>query len=257
MNRSLHMMTATLLAFATVLESGCSKWSAPETDPPAVSDEQSPPHDEAKNTASSITNVEPAIGNQPLDFSQLPESDLARSSWENPFRPRLWSSDGWRINEDSMICESDSGHAATFLRPYRNVVIECRFSPSGEVTEALEQAPFGFEIRLLNQSTQRSTNLWLNTDSVSLSETQDPTQPVSLPLWGSLLIRDVARGDNGDQDEVNIRLTLTPNRLLVAVDGQMKINVTRPGSIRMADCLAQFVVSKADIELSDLRFEGD
>ena len=257
MNRTLPIVSSTLLVFATVLESGCSKRSAPETAPPVVSNEQPTRQVEGEETASPIVNAEPAPGKQPLDFSLLPESDLARSSWENPFRLRLWSNDGWRINADSMTCESDSEQLATFLRPYRSVVIECRFSPSGEVTEALEQAPFGFEIRLLNQSTQRSTNLWLNTDSVSLSETQDPTQPVSLPLWGSLLIRDVARGDNGDQDEVNIRLTLTPNRLLVAVDGQMKINVTRPGSIRMADCLAQFVVSKADIELSDLRFEGD
>jgi hypothetical protein len=257
MNRSLHIMTSTLLVFATVLESGCSKGSAPESAPPAVSDEQSPPHDEAKNTASPIVNVEPAINKQPLEFSPLPESDLARSSWEIPFRPRLWSSDGWRINEDSMTCESDSGQTATFLRPYRNVVIECRFSPSEEVTEAVKQAPLKFGIRILNQSTQRSTNLWINTDRINLSETPDPTQPGSLPLWGSLLIRDVARGDNGDQDEVNVRLTLTPNRLLVAVDGQIKINVTRPGSIMMADCLAQFVVSKTGIALSDLRFEGD
>jgi hypothetical protein len=254
MNRSFHIMTSTLLVFATVLESGCSKRSAPETAPPVLSDEQPPPHNEAKTTASPIVDIDPATNKQPLEFLQLPESDLARNSWENPFRPRLWSNDGWRINEDSMICESDSGQPATFLRPYRSVIVECRFSRAKEnesETATEENEPIECELRLLNRDSNRWATLSLSPASITLTESADGANATVRTL------RETDRTSGDDLSDVVVRLTLTPNRLLVAVNGQMKMNVARPGSIMMTDCLAQFVVSKADITISGLRFEGD
>ncbi|MFT5323577.1 MAG: hypothetical protein ACI8P0_001427 [Planctomycetaceae bacterium] len=254
MNRTLPIVSSTLLVFATVLESGCSKRSVPETAPPVVSNEQPTRQVEGEETASPIVNAEPAPGKQPLDFSLLPESDLARSSWENPFRLRLWSNDGWRINVDSMTCESDSEQPATFLRPYRSVVIECRFSRATEIetkTAAEENLPIDCEIRLLSRDSNRWASLSLSSASITLTESVDGANATVRTL------RETDRITGDGPSDVKLRLTLTPNRLLVAVDGQMKINVARPGSIMMTDCLAQFIASKADIELSDLRFEGD
>lgn len=254
MNRSLHITISTLLVFATVLASGCSNRSASKTSPSVISDEQPRLHKEIKVAPSPIVNVEPEIDEQPLKFPQLPESDLARSSWENPFRPRLWSSEGWGLNEDSMTCDSDSRQPATFLRPYRSVVVECQFSRAKENesdTETGETVPVECELRLLNRDSNRWASLSLNSASVTLTESVDGSNATTQ------ILRETDRTSGGNFSDVVVRLTLTPNRLLVAVDGQMKINVNRPSSIVMADCLAQFVVSKADTKVSDLRFEGD
>lgn len=250
MNRSLHIMTTTPLIFATLLGTGCSKWSASEATPPAVSNEQSSLGENAKTSQSPVVNVEPAISKQPTEFSQLSESDLVRSSWENPFHPRLWNCDGWRMDENSMATTSESPPPATFLRPYRNVVVECRFGTTAAVAASSNESSVECEIRLLNQSTQQWTSLSVNSNRVTLAETRGKSPALRT-------LRETARSDTGDNSKVDVRLTLTPNRILVAVDGQMKININRPGSIMMADCLAQFVVAKADLELSELRFEGD
>lgn len=245
-------MTATLLVFATVWQTGCSKPSVPKSTSPAVSDKQPATRHEVKKTTLPTTDAEQPTNKHSPGSLQLSESDLARSSWENPFLPRLWSNDGWQINEDSMICESNIGQSATFLRPYRNVVIECRFSRSNKNATATEDdSPIEFEIRLLNRDSNRWVSLSLSPADITLTESVDGANANVRP------IRETARTTGDDSSEVAVRLTLTPNRLLVSVDGQMKINVTRPGPIMMADCLAQFVVPKADIELSDLRFEGD
>lgn len=254
MNRSLHIMILTLLAFATVLVSGCSKRSTSESAPPAIPGERPRLHEETTASSSPIVNVESEIDEQPLQLTQLSETDLARSSWENPFRPRLWSSEGWLINEDSMVCESDSGQPATFLRPYRSVVVECRFSRTrGDESESApeENGPIECELRLLNSDSNRWATLSLNSTSITLTESVDGANSTVQTL------RETDRASGDDFSDVVVRLSLTPNRLLVAVDGQMKINVNRPVSIMMADCLAQFVASKAGTKLSDLRFEGD
>ena len=249
MNRSLHMMTWTLLVFATVLGTGCPRQPVREK----ARQEISPEHSTPKDRTAPAAKVEPANNDQPSEFSELIESDLERSSWENPFHPRLWSSDGWWIDEDSMASESDSGQPATFLRPYRNVVIECRFSKATEdrTKTVQERSPIECELRLLSRDSNRWTSLLLGPGDIVLAESVDGANTTVRTL------RKTERATGDDPLEAGIRLTLTPNRLLVAVDGQMRINVARPGSIMMSDCLAQFVVSEASIELSDLRFEGD
>jgi len=245
MTRRLYIVIVTSLAVASVL-AGCFRDVNSDQDKPIVRVD-TPPSEEAESTI-------PADKDSSSAKSQLTEADLARTSWENPFRPRLWSSENWRIAENSMICDSDSGQPATFFRPYRSVVIECRFSRTKEnesETATEEHMPIECEIRLINRNSNRWVSLSLRPTHITLAESADGANSTMRTL------RETDRSSGDSISEVVVRLTLTPNRLLVTVDGQLKINATRPGSIMMVDCLAQFVVLKRNIVLSDVRFEGD
>ena len=245
MTRRLYIVIVTSLAVASVL-AGCFRDVNSDQDKLIVRVD-TPPSEEAESTI-------PADKDSSSAKLQLTEADLARTSWENPFRPRLWSSGNWRIAENSMICYSDSGQPATFLRPYRSVVIECRFSRTKEnesETATEEHMPIECEIRLINRNSNRWVSLSLRPTHITLAESADGANSTMRTL------RETDRSSGDSISEVVVRLTLTPNRLLVTVDGQMKINATRPGSIMMVDCLAQFVVLKRNIVLSDVRFEGD
>ncbi|MDG2358465.1 MAG: hypothetical protein P8M20_02310 [Planctomycetaceae bacterium] len=245
MTRPLYIVIVTSLAVASVL-AGCFRDVNSDQDKPIVRVD-TPPSEEAESTI-------PADKDSSSAKLQLTEADLARTSWENPFRPRLWSSENWRIAENSMICDSDSGQPATFFRPYRSVVIECRFSRTKEnesETATEEHMPIECEIRLINRNSNRWVSLSLRPTHITLAESADGANSTMRTL------RETDRSSGDSISEVVVRLTLTPNRLLVTVDGQLKINATRPGSIMMVDCLAQFVVLKRNIVLSDVRFEGD
>jgi len=251
MTRPFYIVIVTSLAVAFAL-AGCFRDTNPDQDKPTVRvDSPSPPeNDEPTNPGDEDSGS--ADNDNTFAKPQLTESDLARTSWENPFRSRLWSCEGWCIDKNLMTCESDSGQAATFLKAYRNVVIECRFSHAQKNQSASqENVPIECELRLLNQNSNRRACLSLMPGSITLTESVDDANMTVQ------ILREADRTTGDDLSDVVVSLTLTPNRLLVAVDGQMKINVTRPGSIMMADCLAQFVVSKPDIVLSDIRFEGD
>ena len=245
MTRPFYVVIVTDLAVASVL-AGCFRDANSDQDKPVVRVE-TPPSEEAEFTM-------PADEDSSSAMPQLTDADLARTSWENPFRSRLWSSKDWRIDEKSMTCDSDSGQPATFLRPYRSVVIECRFSRTKEnqsETATEENMPIECEIRLINRNSNRWVSLSLRPTHITLAESADGANSTMRTL------RETDRSSGDSISEVVVRLTLTPNRLLVTVDGQLKINATRPGSIMMVDCLAQFVVLKRNIVLSDVRFEGD
>lgn len=188
----------------------------------------------------------------PIEPDTLTAADLARSSWENPFRPRLWSCEGWRVDENSMTCESAAMSPATFLRPYRNVVIECQLSrPAEATTSSATESPTPFELRLLNQSTGNWIGVVVDADNVSLSEFSDDQQPALQTL------RKTSRQPGSENHEIAVRLTITPNRILVAINSRLKINAARPSSTMNVECLPQFVAHEAGVTLSDLRIEGD
>jgi hypothetical protein len=252
MTRPFCIAIVICLAVAFVL-AGCFRDGKPDQDKPVVHVE-TPASEDAESTNPADEGSGSADSDDTSAESQLTEADLARTSWENPFRSRLWSCKGWRIDENSMTCESDSGQPATFLRPYRSVVIECRFSRTKRnesETANEEDVPIECEIRLLNSDSNRCVSLSLRPADIILTESADGANST----MRTLRVTDRSSGDS--LSDVVVRLTLTPNRLLVAVDGQMKINVTRPGTIMMDDCFAQFVVSESNIVLSDVRFEGD
>ncbi len=252
MTRPFHIAVVISLAVALAL-AGCFRDGKPDRDKPAVRVE-GPASEESETAISADEESGSADSDNTSAKSQLTEDDLARTSWENPFRSRLWSCKGWRIDEYSMTCESDSGQPATFLRPYRSVVIECRFSRTEQnesETATEEDVPIECEIRLLNSDSNRWASLSLRPTGITLAESADGANST----MRTLRVTDRSSGDS--LSDVVVRLALTPNRLLVAVDGQIKINVTRPGTIMMDDCFAQFVVSESNIVLSDVRFEGD
>lgn len=252
MTRRFYIVIVTSLAVASVL-AGCFRDANSDQDKPVVRVE-TPPSEEAESTIPADEDSSSADNDNTSAKTQLTEADLARTSWENPFRSRLWSSKDWRIDENSMTCDSDSGQPATFLRPYRSVVIECRFSRTKEnesETATEENMPIECEIRLLNRNSNRWASLSLRPTNITLTESADGANSTMRTL------RETDRSSGDSLSEVVVRLTLTPNRLLVTVDGQIKINATRPASIMMVDCLAQFVVLNRNIVLSDVRFEGD
>jgi hypothetical protein len=252
MTRSFHIVIAVLLIVAFAL-AGCLPDANSDRDKPVIRLQPPTNLDEVENPKPTDEVSEEAAGNNDSAKPQLTESDLARTSWEDPFRARLWSCEGWRIDEKSMTSGGDAGQAATFLRPYRNAVIECRVSTSTVAVSEPNRTPVGIEIRLLNQSTQQWTSLSLSLESITLAESKSGVGALSKLRR----LRSVAREAGNDPSEVEIRLTVTPNRVLVAVDGQMKINAARPASIRNTECLAQFIVHDEGATLSDLRFEGD
>lgn len=198
-----------------------------------------------------VATTEPDEPKGSFKDGHLSEADLARTSWENPFRPQLWSCDGWRIDENSMTSETETLHPATFLRPYRNVVIECRFSRRAEVDSPEDIPPIEFEMRLRNRDTQRQAILSHTSGKVTLSESGNEVSSEQRPL------RESTNADNSDTQDVELRLTMTPNRILVVINGQMRINSPRPASILNAECVSQFVAHEPGVTLSDVRFEGD
>lgn len=255
MNRSLRLtITLLMMAPAVCVLPGCSRNSTIEPDKGAVASLPTSNQDAPKlstDPAEESGTSEPDDPRDAFETRQLSEADLARTSWENPFRPRLWSSDGWRLDEDSMTSGNATSPPATFLRPYRNVVIECRFSRQGEVIPPDGQSSIEFELRLLNRDTHRWTSLSYASGKVTLSESGNDTLSAQRPLRES---KDAANSDTKDLD---VRLTMTPNRVLVAVNGQMRINSPRPTSILNAECLPQFVVDQPGVSVTDIRFEGD
>ena len=240
--------------------SGCLDSSTAQRDEPKVSSmpasdqDRTELSDDPAETGDTSELEEPTSSGDSailFDERQLSESDLVRSSWENPFLPRLWACEGWTIEEDSMICESETAWPATFLRPYRNGVIECRFSRSAEEASVEEPSPIEFELRLLNRDTRRWAAVSHESGKVTLSEPQKDEAQTQRPLRAS---PDTIGNESRD---VDVRLTMTPNRILVAINGQIRINSRRPASILNAECLSQFVVRERGVTISDVRFEGD
>jgi len=207
------------------------------------------------NSAQS-SGTNPEVPATAAGTGDLTDEDLARSSWEDPFLPQLWSCKGWRFGAKSMACQSEQRHPATFLRPYRNIVIECQLnSPiNSTITPSQESKQLSgqFELRLVNQSIGNWAGLTVDADSVSLTEFVAARQPVS-----RILRKCTHNFDNTSNQQVNVRMTMTANRILVAIDGRLKINVTRPGAVLNADCLAQFIAHQPGTSLSELRIEGE
>jgi hypothetical protein len=202
----------------------------------------------AWNWSRTTTRPQPS----PEHRKTLSEDDLARSSWENPFRPRLWSSEGWRIGEKSMVSESEGVSLATFLRPYRNVVIECRLTQSEQSTkDSPADSPLCFELRLFEKLTGNWTGLKTTAETVLLSQFASDQQPALRVL------RETPPEPSDDSHEMTVRFTMTPNRILIAINGRLRINASRPASSMHCDCLSQFVVHQPGVTLSDLRIEGD
>lgn len=255
MNHSIQTIIVILLtAAAASALPGCSDSSKAERNSPTVSSLPTPDQGTPELSTVPAIDVANSESEEPkglLEFGLLSDADLARTSWENPFRPRLWACDGWRINEDSMTSESESPQPATFLRPYRNVVIECRFSRSGEVDSPEGLPPIEFELRLRNRNSQRLAILSHTSGKITLSESDGEASSAKRPL------REYTQAVSGDSQDVEVRLTMTPNRILVVVNGQMRINSPRPTFVLNADCLSQFMVREPGIALTDVRFEGD
>lgn len=244
-----------LLTFAIACGSaGCLKDATGDRDKPTIHSKSTLQH------GSNVRSAEPEqiiVGStvrelpKSLDQRTLSEADLARSSWEDPFRPRLWSYEGWRMGEDSMTCESEILQPATFLRPYRNIVIECQFSRMADVDSPADAPPIEFELRLLNRNTQRWTSLSQLYGQLTLSESGNEASS------GPQSLRKSTNDVDDDTQEVNVRLTMTPNRILVAINGQRRMNLPRPTSTLNAECLCQFIGYTPGITVTNLRFEGD
>jgi len=253
MNHSIQTIIVILLTTACALP-GCSRSSTAERDVPTISSMPTSDQDTTEHSADPSKDVATTNSDEPrdsFDYGLLSEADLARTSWENPFRPQLWSCDGWRIDENSMTSETETLHPATFLRPYRNVVIECRFSRSDEVASLEESVPIEFELRLLNRDTQRQAILSHTSGKVTLKESGGEVSSAQRPL------RESTMAFNRDSQDVEVRLTMTPNRILVVIDGRMRINSPRPTSILNAECVLQFVAHEPGITISEVRLEGD
>lgn len=280
--RSRNLILNLLLFVVSFEVAGCSK-QTPASSKTAglVSDrdtpsESMPPHDVS---SADSNNVDTRVMSDPesgavaesatatsTDSEGLTDEDLTRTSWENPFQSRLWASEDWKLDATSMTFESAESRsvpplAATFLRPYRNIVIECRLACPAITTsraspESTQTHPSHlFELRLVGPDTGGWAGLIIDADSVSLIEATGSQQPVQRIL--RKCPRDVDEIRDSNSRQADVRITMTANRILVAVDGRLKINVTRPGAILNADCQAQFIAHQPGTTLSELRIEGE
>lgn len=212
-----------------------------------------------KSASASNSETEPYVSAVSTDSGDLTDEDLARSSWENPFHPRLWSCENWQLGAHTMTCQSEPLHPATFLRPYRNIVIECQLTcPTGSAgTSASEpkQSSNQLEFRLVNQGTGNWAGLMIDADDVSLTEFVAARQPTLRTL--RKCSHKFNNSEKSNHRRIDVRVTMTANRILVAIDGRLKINVTRPSAILGADCLARFIAHQPGTTLSQLRIEGE
>lgn len=250
-----------IVVTATFGLAGCFEQAAPDTssgqprhtDVPATHTDQTITKTVAV-TAERSSRINRAVISDQSDFSSqsasLTEADFARSSWENPFQSRLWTCQGWKIDDRSMSSESPVPACATFFRPYRNLVVECRLARSGKPEFDSSSSP-SFEMRLVDESTGNRAGLVIDSDKACLVEARRDHEAVLKVL------REASLDACEEPEEITVRLTLTPNRILVAIDGHLQINAVRPATIMNTDCRAQFVVHEPGITLSDLRFEGN
>jgi len=196
----------------------------------------------------------------------IPE-ELARSSWENPFRSDLWFGDGWAFFGDEM--RSDSGRqapsaepprasnrsgagphrmpaviseqsvrAVTFRRPYRRLMLQIHVKPIGP--------PATMEIWLVSPDDGSATRVLL-TDSASLA-----------PLIATDRIIRVGscRRAWNTADGAAVMVGATGNRILVGWNTR-RLACTQPAPQSGRLFFFTLIARSGDFRIVQMRIEGE
>lgn len=176
----------------------------------------------------------------------LNADDRSKMSWIDPWLPRLWHAPGWEVNEDSIVCLR-STQPATFLRPWQSVMVEVQpnFKNANENAEGAVRNR-SFELRVSNEDASTAAVIRFANESVELIRMSDGSQEV---------LRHAAIEPIGD--EPLLRLSVTPNRIVVGCDGRPVLNGPRPSELVRRPLFVQFAASGGSIRISSIRIEGE
>jgi hypothetical protein len=162
----------------------------------------------------------------------------------------LWKSANWQFNEDSMTALPAPGlnaHmscTAEFLREWTTFTAALHVKL---VTEGggLPQQRQPLELDLVHTKSGDSLRVSLQADRAIVQRIESSQ---------AIQVRETALTGVGDTGE--LRLSLTPNRLLVRLGGRLLLNVPRPSFLTGERCRFR-VSAPAGATITALRFDGE
>lgn len=227
------------LGVSCVLLSSFATWRLMQQTAPVVSESEEAHSVSVAPVAAQIVATsddhEPAV----IPFSTLPINQR-RESWLKPFRPDLWHAKDWSFEEDSLLSNL-STHRAVFRQPYVRCSIGLRVASAMLDAQAVAA---NFELQAVD-----------GTDRVRIELTPHVLEVREVDSSGELVVRRL------DLSEVKpttyLRITLTGDRLLVAVDEQLAANVAWPHALIGREVLFRVSSPAGPIALSEMRLDGE
>lgn len=196
---------------------------------------------------------------QELLAVKLPDSLMQQTSWQDPFRHKLWNTERARLDEEALVFE-DVGRAI-FLRSYSRMMAEFHISSSRETTGADDREPLKlkFDVELFKASQDEGIAIRFSDGECRVELHDGKNTPRVLR----------SHAINDDSHSGHVRVNATPNRIMVGWNGRLLINVARPSSIVKDQLYFQLINhSHADqpghengdkdhVVISDMRIEGE
>ncbi len=209
------------------------------------------PHPVAKQPPAEI-HFDPLPAASPIvdvvrpDAPPLPElvgesTAPATASWENPFAPGLWRSSGWKYSPRGMETLGTESSSATFVRPYRKLMLECDILGTGANDAS-------WELRLTTQNAA-TMSFVIRSDRISVMARENGASRVVLekPLTTQLL-RGVPRP---------FRIVATGNRIVVSWDRRRLLTTEQIAAQSGHDIVWSIHTEGAAFHIPRMRVEGD
>lgn len=184
------------------------------------------------------------------DSVELPPELATRTSWTNPYASTVWNAPNWRFNEDAMTAlstenaESQSLCTAEFLRDWNSFTAAFRV----ELPAATESHDEASQQLVLEVAGLESVDV--------LRVTLGAGRAVLKSVHGgeAALTRETQLAERDESDSV--RLSLTPNRLLVRIGSRLVINEPRPSALIGHRSRFRISAPPGSV-ISELRFDGE
>ncbi len=174
-----------------------------------------------------------------VPFATLPASQR-RESWLKPFRPDLWQAKDWLFEEDSLLSNL-SAHPATFRQPYLRCSIGLRVASTMLDAQAVAA---NFDLQAVDGN-----------EYVHIELTPHLLEVREVDSSGELMLQRMELSDI--KPACYLRITMTGDRLLVAIDEQLATNVNWPRAMFGREVLFKVSSPAGPIALSEMRLDGE
>jgi hypothetical protein len=214
------------------------------------------PPEQKRGTSEAAQTSEPSTGNEEeratrnSEFGELHPELATRTSWTNPYMVTVWDAPNWRFDDDAMTAlstenaESQTLCTAEFLRDWNSFT-------------AAFQVELPVVVGTDTEDAQRLVLEVAGPDSVeALRVTLGSGRAVleSVHKGESILTRETELAET--DESASVRLSLTPNRLLVRIGSRLVINDPRPSALIGHRCRFR-VSAPPESVISELRFDGE
>ena len=222
--------------------------------PSSISGALSPEQD--RGESESVQTGERSAGDEAEDVTdnsesvELPPELTTRTSWTNPYKATVWNAPNWRFNEDAMTAlspenaESQTLCTAEFLRDWNSFTAAFRADLSA-ANEADAKALNGLVLEVAGPDSVDVLRVTLGSGRAELESIHG----------GEAVLRRETQLAEGDES-ASVRLSLTPNRLLVRIGIRLVINDPRPSALIGHRCRFRVSAPSGSV-ISELRFDGE